>query len=170
MKTAFSNDPETGPKLPREIVCPDRDAPMLDWWKGIYDRVFIAFHPCFRIASEADGDGTGREFCHGEGWFDEDFDDVAKARGVPVSWEEMRVAVAPESCMHSFFMAGWLLGACGTARPGERSEIVRDLQKEISAYCEAEELYFPTGDNMCSVLEPDIFRFFPLRKNYGRYL
>ncbi|PTW58790.1 hypothetical protein C8N35_10994 [Breoghania corrubedonensis] len=161
MKTGFYPESGSAGKIPREIIYPGLDIPLLEWWDGIYDHVFVAFQPFYWLASETDGSRVSRRFDEETEQIDRTGYDAekAKARGVPISWEDMRVAIAPECCMHSFYMAGWLLAALGMVRPTERSEIVRGLQVKISDYCELKDLYFPTDDNMSPVLEPVIFKF-----------
>ncbi len=161
MKTGYAYDQGLAAKPPREIRDADLDTPLLDWWEGIYDHVFIAFQPFYWLASGTDGSRVSRRSDEGKEQIDRTGYELAKAkaRGVPVSWEDMRVAIAPESCMHLFYEAAWLLVVGGMVRPSERSEIVCTLLEKILNFCEAEDLYFPTDDNMSPVLEPVIFKF-----------
>lgn len=142
----------------RRIAYPSNRIPVLKWWEGIYDYVFFALHPFFHIRKnnyDADpGDIGGYERVLDYASRPDNFDDIIKRRGIPVSWRDVHMAVAPNEPETSFFRAIWLLSVVGFQ---ERANIA--LQKKIAAYCEKKKLYLPEGDGLPSILEPLVHRF-----------
>lgn len=132
---------------------------MLKWWEGIYDHVFIALHPFFRIRKKL-VEVTGLDkHSNYENWiesgdFADDFEDIVKHRGEPVSWHSVHMAVAPEVPEPTFFRAVWLLACSGFQ---ERADIA--LQKKISTYCEKQRLQLPEDDSLSAILHPTVYRF-----------
>jgi len=143
--------------MDRAIEHPTFKVPILTWWKGIYDHVFVALHPFYRVRAEDAGPaGAPPAYEDRLGWDrrPKDFDDAIKARGESVSWDEVHRSVAPEEPRELVHRAIWLLSCVGL-RP--RANVA--LQERILDHCERQSLYMPFDDFMPPNLEPAIGRF-----------
>ena len=127
----------------RRIFHPSHKVPMLTWWAGIYDHVFVAPHPFYQIAGYA-GVGSAA-FPDG---------DQIKREGEAFPWAEVHQAVAPEVPRDDFYRATWLLGCVGYQ---ERADIA--LQQRIEAYCVQEKLYLPDDGGLPPILEVNVGAF-----------
>lgn len=116
---------------------------MLTWWAGIYDHIFVAPHPFFRVRGFG---GTDSE--------PEPTDDLIKSSGQMVSWREVYQAIAPDEPREKFDRAVWLLSVLGLT---ERADI--RLQQRIKAHCEKEALYLPEEDGLPPILEGAVEEF-----------
>lgn len=130
-------------RLDRTIHHPSHKVPILTWWAGIYDHVFIALHPFFRVPG-----------LKGLGSKPFPSDDLIKSSGQPVPWSEVHRAVAPEGPRDTFYRAAWLLSVLGYA---ERANI--DLQTRIENYCARESLFLPQEYGLAPILEPTVGNF-----------
>lgn len=69
------------------IMHPPHTMPMLEWWRGIYEHVFIAVHPFYGVRRN---DGQGREDLLDWNERPKDYENTLKSRGEAVSWETVR--------------------------------------------------------------------------------
>ena len=128
--------------MDREIYPPNGDTPLLAWWRGLYDRVYVALNPFVRLPAGADEDRTDR------------FADLCKQQGEAVSWEQVHRAVAPEEAQQGVYEAIWY------STVGLRDYVRPQLREKLWAYMEREQnLYYPEQDTMPPVMEPAIGRF-----------
>jgi hypothetical protein len=133
------------------ITRPPHTVPMLEWWRGIYEHVFIAMHPFYGVRR---ADGQGREVLYDWNERPKDYETILKSRGEAVSWEAVRQTAAPDVPRQAADLAIWLMACCGYQK---RAAIA--LQERLLQWAEAERLYFPQEDGMSSVMEPGIGRF-----------
>lgn len=133
------------------ITHPPHTMPMLEWWRGIYEHVFVAVHPFYGVRK---ADGQGRENLYDWNERPKDYETILKSRGEAVSWETVRQVAAPDVPRQAADMAIWLMACCGYQ---QRADIA--LQERLLQWAEAERLYFPQSDGMSSVMEPGIGRF-----------
>ncbi|UWQ61390.1 hypothetical protein K3723_10920 [Leisingera caerulea] len=149
----------------RAIQHPSCRVPMLTWWEGIYDQVFVALHPFYRIRAVTGSAHTLEERGHENllsyserPLFDDDraegFEDAVKRHGEAVSWAEVHEAVAPDLPRSDVYLAIWLLACIGYQN---RAGI--DLQKRLAAYCQENRLYLPEDDGLPAILEPVVQEF-----------
>ena len=127
---------------------------MLRWWWGIYDHVFVAPHPFFRLRANGTKIGARESQLEAKLRPDErpdDFYDVVKRRAETVSWREVHHGAAPEEPQEKVYRAIWLLSCIGFQ---ERADV--ELQKRIDAYCDDQRLYLPEDDYMPAALQPRI--------------
>lgn len=144
--------------IDRAVQHPDSKVPILEWWRGIYDYVYVALHPFFRIrkptTSNARPNGNSYEPLV---WFadrPEDFGDLTKRRGEAVAWQTVHLASAPTTEQEEAYYAIWLL------KVGDiYGRANKELRAKIDAYCEAETLYFPDEDGMAPIMEATVGRF-----------
>lgn len=132
---------------------PSHKVPILDWWAGHFDTVFVALNPFYRLRRVAPRDG-----CRYEPLIEprnNAVHDAAKTRGEPVSWAHVHQVVAPEVPWDLFCRAVWLLSAAGFQ---ERAGIA--LQRRLADWCAAERLYLPDSDFLPAIQQPPIGRFF----------
>ncbi|MFW8637151.1 hypothetical protein [Cribrihabitans pelagius] len=149
----------------RAIQHPSRKVSMLTWWEGIYDQVFVALYPFFRVRAvtgsahtlEEGGDENLLSYSQRPLFNDvrpEDFEDTVKRHGEAVSWAEVHQAVAPELPRSEVYLAIWLLACIGYQ---DRAGV--DLQKRLAAYCQESRLYLPEDDGLPAILEPAVQEF-----------
>lgn len=100
---------------PRSIAYPPLDAPLHDWWAGIYEHVFIAFHPLHALALDEAGE--------------DDLDAIKAAR--PVSWEELRRAVGAPP-FPRFALALWC-AVLGAAREDADLALADRIERTLAA-------------------------------------
>ncbi|MBY6054855.1 hypothetical protein [Leisingera daeponensis] len=142
----------------RVVQHPGYKVPMLTWWEGIYDQVFVALHPFYRIRKA----GVSVSPAGSEIYEDvlpcddrpENFGDMIKSRGEAVSWAEVHQAVAPDLPRSDVYLAIWLLACIGYQ---DRAGI--DLQKRLAVYCQANRLYLPEDDGLAAILQPVVQEF-----------
>ncbi|MEW2911748.1 hypothetical protein [Leisingera sp. JC11] len=131
---------------------------MLTWWEGIYDQVFVALHPFYRIRkAETLASFAGKEIYEDVLTYDdrpENFGDMIKSRGEAVSWAEVHQAVAPELPRRDVYLAIWLLACIGYQ---DRAGI--GLQRQLVSYCQENRLYLPEDDGLPAILEPVVQEF-----------
>ncbi|NSY37196.1 hypothetical protein [Leisingera sp. ANG59] len=142
----------------RAIQHPGSKVPMLTWWEGIYDHVFVALHPFYRIRkAETLASFAGKEIYEDVLTYDdrpENFGDMIKSRGEAVSWAAVHQAVAPDLPRGEVYLAIWVLACIGYQ---DRAGI--DLQKRLTAYCKENRLYLPEDDGLTTILEPVVQEF-----------
>ncbi|EDZ45877.1 hypothetical protein RBY4I_1088 [Rhodobacterales bacterium Y4I] len=142
----------------RAIQHPNCNVPMLTWWEGIYDQVFVALHPFYRIRkAETLASLAGSEIYEDVLPCDnrpENFGDRIKSRGEAVSWAEVHQAVAPDLPRSEVYLAIWLLACIGYQ---DRAGI--GLQKRLDDYCQKNRLYLPADDGLTAILEPVVQEF-----------
>ncbi|MGE0233241.1 MAG: hypothetical protein AB7O39_00830 [Flavobacteriaceae bacterium] len=144
--------------MDRRIEYPDNDVPLLTWWDGIYDHVFIALHPFFRIrksdkepgssAAEYEPVAFPNSLPEGIDW------DAIKLRGEPRSWKSVHMAVSSDVPDRQFQRAVWLLSCLGVTDHADRQ-----LQEKIVEYCCKEQLFCPEDDVVADCLSEPINRF-----------
>lgn len=144
--------------MTRAMEHPPIDVPILNWWHGVYDHVFVALHPFYGIPAEvperqSSNDRTYEEILSWHAQPDE-FEDIVKARGEAITWAEVHRNVAPETAEDDVYRAIWLLSCIGYQKRANIS-----LQKRIVAYCEPRGIYFPAADGLPAVMEDQVARF-----------
>ena len=142
----------------RVIQHPSCRVPMLTWWEGLYDQVFVALHPFYRIRkAEMLVSPAGSEIYEDVLPYDdrpENFGDRIKSRGEAVSWAEVHQAVAPDLPRSEVYLAVWLLACIGY-----QDRVGIGLQMRLAAYCQENQLYLPEDDGLPAILEPVVQEF-----------
>jgi hypothetical protein len=143
--------------LDRSIAYPSHDIPILRWWEGVYDHVFVVLHPFFRVPgysprSAAIGPrhigmpsteefmklvlkGTGRPNAAPD-----DFDATIKKLGRLVSWEHVNAIVGTRP-FHDFALAVWT-ATVEFRRDDSDDELIR----QILEFADQTDLYLPEED------------------------
>ncbi len=140
----------------RKISYPSHEVPMRKWWAGIYKHVFIAPYPFFQIKSVLENDNyipTYDDVKRGENLPD-NFDDIIKQHGTPITWHEMHMAIEPNIPKIEFYRAVWLLSCIGFQ---ERAGV--KLQKTIDNYCRDNKIFLPEDDAISAILHPPLMQF-----------
>lgn len=143
----------------RALLHPDTKVPILTWWQGIYDHVFVALHPFCQLpdARLPEGLRDSPGFDLGD-WLaktlESDMDDVAKQTGRPLAWAEVHRRAAPDHDRREFDLAAWLLAVLG---PNDRTD--RALQQRIRSFCCRNGVMLPAEGGLSPVLEPAIAEF-----------
>ncbi|WP_418592136.1 hypothetical protein [Ponticoccus sp. (in: a-proteobacteria)] len=137
--------------MQREIAHPDIRTPITEWWNGHYDHVFIALYPFFRVRSEIRDSLLNVSYDAVLRYEDrpDDFDERVKRFGEPVTWNSIHYSVAPSVPKMSFYRAVWLLSCLGFTKRADTT-----LQKQIEAYCDANNIYLPEDDCLPAILHP----------------
>ncbi len=145
------------PTVPRAIEHPSCRVPVLSWWRGVYDHVFIALHPFYRVPIKGAPPESGRpKLENTDGWSHQPrgFGDVIKADAQSITWAAIHGAAAPDEPQERVYRAIWLLSCLGFA---ERADTA--LQRCIESHCVASRIHLPLDDSMPPNLEADIGRF-----------
>ncbi|QDG77884.1 hypothetical protein [Labrenzia sp. PHM005] len=150
--------------VPREIKEPAPGTPVLDWWDGIYDKVFIALNPFVRwpvvesvVANKVtviDGKKYVTASVSGADGFDEDQATHAKKYGETTRWSDVHAAVCPEVPFEIFAQCVWISSCLG-----RRKDVPSEIQEAIGDYCFTHALFLPQDDIPEPALEPQIGRF-----------
>jgi len=116
-----------------------------------YDHVFITPYPFFRIRSVTLNGTPASVFEETVRYEDQpdDFDEIIKRRGQPISWQYIHKALAPDVAKLKFYRAVWLLSCIGFQ---ERADF--SLQKKILEYCEVNRIYLPEDGALPAILHP----------------
>lgn len=146
-------------EIDRRVLHPSYKVPVLEWWRGIYQHVFVAYHPFFKLPqieaaiSQDEKRGYLEVF-----WEDTDpieATNLIKRTGQAISWAEVHLAVAPDVPKEAFDLAVWLLTVCGDFQ--ERANV--RLQKRIEAYCDEHKIFFPQEGELPSIMEVQVGKF-----------
>ncbi len=152
-------------EVPRAVASPSHKIPILEWWEGFYDKVFIALNPFFRLPSTDEIPVSSVMLANGLSYISSkeagtdnncgvDYDDYAKAHGEMVSWSSVHQAVCPEEPFKKFALCTWISSCLGT-----RHDVPPELQGRIKEYCASQALFLPTDDMLSPVLEPKVGEF-----------
>ncbi len=144
------------PAVPRAIAHPSPRVPILSWWRGIYERVYVAPHPFYRMPMEASAERGSSSDEDMDGWTrnPQDMARVVKARAESIPWAAIHEAAAPDESRERVYRAIWLLSCLGVT---ERAGIA--LQRRIADHCRRSRIHLPLDDCMPENLEPPIGRF-----------
>ncbi|MEC7761443.1 MAG: hypothetical protein VX874_05950 [Pseudomonadota bacterium] len=156
-------------EVPRHLLLPPVEHPLLDWWAEDYDHVFIAFNPFFRVPGYTPQTAaygpihTQRDAFDDIGDFvdnppvrhneaPEGFEFEIKERGQPVRWDEVQRDIAA-SDFNAFARTAWLW-TLEVQRP--------DMDPAMAAALDGMAhfgLYPPEEDTLPVVMEPMIHRY-----------
>ncbi|MCA0873614.1 hypothetical protein LCL97_22505 [Seohaeicola saemankumensis] len=158
-------------QIPGHVLCPPTDIPILDWWMGCYDHVFVVFNPFFRVpgygpetaafgpvrtgslsVAEIVGLVTGPTPERPNAAPD-DFGDLIKAQGRPVAWRRVAEAVGAGD-FTAFCRTVWLW-----TLQVERPDRDPQMAGALSRYCRETATYPPEEDMLPAILEPALGRF-----------
>lgn len=150
-------------EIDRRIHEPPPNVPLLEWWDGIYDRVFIAPNPFYRLPTEDSLRNPDSPRVYEEkpvNWNEEPgetwkaLQERVKQTAEPVRWSEVHAAMAPDVDRRLFNRAVWY------ASDGiRREEHVTRLADEIWDYGIRERLNVPDAWGLDGFTEPVIGRF-----------
>lgn len=136
----------------------DAKTPLLTWWNGIYDHVFVALHPFWKVdpengphciypAPETDIEDRGKAWS--------EFLAALKVYARPVTWKSIHEAVAPEEPREKVYRT-ILVETSG----GYKAHLLdKALSKRIANYCEPRNIFWPWEDEMPPHLEPTVGKF-----------
>ena len=127
--------------------------PVLEWWAGIYDAVFVALNPFVRPGDDREpllgyapsGGPPARTL---------GLDDRIKSTGAALRWSRIHREAAPQDDWLRTCRAIQTWSALGLYDDG-----TLPVQRRIAAYCEAERILSPFTDCMPAISEPAIGRF-----------
>lgn len=146
--------------MDRRIEYPDKCVPLLTWWDGIYDSVFIALHPFFRIRRRdaAPDDRSLSAFEDTRAYYSREYDGwgTVNQRAEPVPWHEVHMAVSPDTSRADFYYSVWYMSSGLGIEAGNPG---RCLREKIRAYCRREKLILPEEDVIGDVMHEPIARF-----------
>ncbi len=146
-------------KVPRELEHPNVKVPILHWWEGCYEKVFIAFNPFVRvpIVDEKSVHETitvnGIEYLNSK-LCEGNFDDIFKKYGQIIKWSDVHSAVCPNIPFMEFARCIWISVALG-----RRDDVDQSLQDEIEDYCDSNAIFYPHESCLSPVLEPNVRNF-----------
>jgi len=154
-----------GKEIPRKIDYPDSRQPILDWWAGYYDRVFIAYNPFYRVKAPADCEPRFLRKVNGVDFVDPSIDlpdrihllenTLFKANSETINWEDIYRDGFEDYSYRLFCRAAWI-GSC----LGYREDVPKALQDRLFEYCTQRAIFFPDDDVMSDVSEIQIGRYF----------
>ena len=90
--------------------------------------------------------GKGRDW---NDWVPDDFNDIVKLAGEPISWQSMHQAISPETSKLEFYEAVCFLVCDGYH---ERDEF--SLQTKIIEFCSLNKIYIPDDGQIPAILHP----------------
>jgi hypothetical protein len=150
--------------LERSVTYPVRDIPVLKWWEGVYDHVFVAFHPFFAVPSYSPTSAA-----YGPIHMDvsdpdvfvelvksppsrpnaapKRFEDTIKRSGQQVRWAHVNDAIGGYP-FADFCLATWMAAVEFRRRDSDEKIISAILQ-----FAHQTDLYLPTQDRLPSILE-----------------
>lgn len=134
------------------------ETPLLTWWKGIYDHVFVALHPFWRVDPAhgpecrfPDPNLDRKDSC--KAWRDYLF--ALKIHAEPVAWRSIHHAVAPEEPREKVFRTIFL-----ETSGGYKAHLLdKGLSKRIATYCDTRNIFWPWEDEMPPHIEPTVGKF-----------
>ncbi|MDU8928857.1 hypothetical protein RXV86_15805 [Alisedimentitalea sp. MJ-SS2] len=148
---------------PIEIAEAPFDTPLLDHWRGVFDHVFFAFNPLFRVPvppgqslkTTSDDDGTlWVSTDHEANAYDAfDFFTWEKQQSETLRWSDLHSHVAPDAPFKDFAIALWLISVLGF------QDAYRTLQQRILDYTERNAWFLPDENQMPMVMESAIGAF-----------
>jgi len=156
---------------PRHLAEPTVDIPILDWWAGCYDHVFVVLNPFFRVpgytpATAAYGpirsdvttatdivELVTRPHQPRPNEAPEDFDDIIKETGQIVGWAEVQKAIGVQD-FQTFARNVWLWTVQVT-----RNDTDPAIYKALDQYQMQTGTYPPEDDTLAAVLEPTLEQY-----------
>ncbi len=127
---------------PRNITYPAYDQPILQWYAGYYDCVFVAFHPFFRLATPNVSEYPD--------------DHVIKQSASRVRWCEMQ---ARSGIPDAKLLNQALLTAIGALNERYTRP---DLYQQLMTACERDDIFMPGEGLFEPTMDRDIVRAFQL--------
>lgn len=129
----------------RNVHYPAYDQPILKWYAGCYETVFVAFHPFFRFNNAV--------------WNDLDAypdNDVIKRYAVKVGWHEMqaRSGIAGDKLLNLALLTS--IGAL------HQRYMRPDLSEQLTNVCESDHIVMPCEGRFEPTMDRDIVRAFHL--------
>lgn len=159
--------------LERSITYPSHDIPVLQWWENVYDHVFVALHPFFRVPGHSPRTAAfGPEHIERSGlsWegfrklaleernrpnaAPDDFDATIKKLGRPVSWEQVNTIVGARP-FPEFSLAVWMATV-----EFRRDDSDEDLIRQILEFADQTDLYLPEEDLFPAIYETALGHMF----------
>ncbi|MEP9389569.1 DUF2711 family protein [Mesorhizobium sp. KR9-304] len=150
--------------LDRSITYPSHDIPVLRWWENVYDHVFVALHPFFRVPgysprsaafspehidriSSAEFMKLVLESRDRPNSAPDDFDATIKKLGQPVSWEHVNAIVGGRP-FPEFSLAAWMATV-----EFRRDDSDENLIRQILEFADQTDLYLPEEDQFPAICE-----------------
>jgi hypothetical protein len=157
----------------RQLTYPDEQVPFLDWYDGIYDAVFVAFHPFFTIDGLKPADFASRTTVFDAqnlpvDWSlelldeldakqraeladqDEQFDRVVISRGNLVTWE----AICSGSGLNGPHHLNQALRTNILGLKREYSDVA--AAEAMNRHCEANSIFLPTEGSLQILHRPHL--------------
>lgn len=154
---------KTTPAPPIEIAEAPHGTPLLDHWRGIYDHVFFAFNPLYRVPVPPGKAVEVTRSDDGNLWLSADYKPDAvdpfdvftwqKQQAQTLRWFELHARVAPDAPFKDFAIALWLISVLGY------QDGYRDLQQRILDHTEQNGWTLPDENMMPKVMEPTLHTY-----------
>ena len=131
----------------QKLLYPPYDKPFLSWFEGVYDTVYIALHPFFRLDPQIVPHAPAP---------DELDEDLVRRAGQKISWQEIAAATGMKGVVQ---LNRALLSTIGALAPDYQDQSARD---DLNAYLEKENVYRPEEGFFPELLEPAFLAAFEL--------